>query len=169
MLLLPHRSVARISSCIFSTVFQSTAQEPNPSIFFFCSLLCHSLLTGCVSPLPRNKQARGQQEWEVGSTFQAAPLLSNHSGSKLVLCTSAQHPGLVMDPREELDGVHSRAFNLISFPLWFQEAKHKGEMATPRAVHSKQGGSAQACFAAPLCRQNAEQMLQPKSTQRAQS
>lgn len=51
-----------------------------------------------------------------------------------VLCTSAQHLGLVLQPREELDRVHSRVLNLISFPLWFQEAKHQGEVAIPRAV-----------------------------------
>jgi len=45
--------------------------------FLICSLLCRSLLKGCISPLLRNKQAQGQQEWEVGSTFQAAPPLSN--------------------------------------------------------------------------------------------
>lgn len=64
-----------------------------------------------------------------------------------VLCTSAQHPGLVMQPREELDRVHSRVLNLISFPLWFQEAKHEGEVQPVCASTARQWGSAQA----PLC------------------
>lgn len=142
MLFIPHRSVATISSCLFSTIFQSTAQEPNPSIFFICSLLCHSLPEGCVSPLLRNKQAQSQREWEVGSTFQAVPPLSNHKchqplpsvqpGRHLAQVPSIQ--GLPTQSGLGPDRIRGRMFNLASFPFWFQGAKQGGQTAAAGAV-----------------------------------
>lgn len=137
MLFIPHRSVARISSCLFSTIFQSIAQAPNPSIFLICSLLCPSLPKGCVSTLLRNKQAQGQWEWEVGSTFQAAPPLWIYKCHQPL---PSVQPGQRMCPasrpaaQEKPDRIRSRMFNLISFPFLFQGAKQGGRAGTPGAV-----------------------------------
>lgn len=58
---------------------------------------------------------------------------------------SAQHPDLPTQPRMGLDRIHSRMFNLISFPFWLQGAKlgGGGQTATSGAIqpaYSKVGG-----------------------------
>lgn len=104
----------------------------------------------CFSPPEKQTSTRsarvGGGKHIPGCSSSLKPQMPPNPAMLPVLCTSAQHPGLVMQQREELDRVHSRVLNLISFPLWFQEAKHEGEVATPRAVqpflctYSKAGG-----------------------------
>lgn len=151
MLFIPHRSVARISSCLFSTIFQSTAGEPNPSFFFIHSLLCHSLPKGCVSPLLRNKQARGQQEWYTGSTFQAAPPLSNHKCHQPLRLSSPdsiprQVPSIQASPCSPgwgWTGYAAGCLTASNFLFGYKKQNEAGQTATPGAVqpaYSKVGG-----------------------------
>lgn len=108
----------------------------------------------CFSPPEKQTSTRsarvGGGKNIPGCSSFLKPQMSPNPAILPVLCTTAQHPGLILQPGEELDRVHNRVFNLISFPLGFQGAKHEGETATPRTVQpvcaptARQAGSAQA-------------------------
>ena len=134
------------------------------------------LLKGCISPLLRNKQVRGQQEWAVGSTFQAAPLSNHKCHHPLPSVQPGQHltqvPSIQASPRSPgrgLTGYTAGCLTSSHFLFGFKE-QNRGVKQQPLEpcslpMHPRQsrGAPHKPRFAAPLLRQNAEWMLQPRS------
>lgn len=142
--------------------FKALHKSQTLQFFFFHLFLALSLPPDgmCFSPPEKQTSTRsarvGGGKHIPGCSSSPKPQMPPNPAIFPVLCTSAQHPGLVLQPREELDRVHSRVLNLISFPLWFQEAKQEGGVATPRAVQpacapkARQGGSGHASLCSSL-------------------
>lgn len=156
MLFIPHRSVARISSCLFSTIFQSTAREPNPLIFFL-SVPCFvapSPPEGMHFPPPEKQTSTrsagvGGGKHIPGCSSSLKPQMPPTPAvcpARPASRASAQHPSLPTQPGQGPDRIRSRMFNLISFPFWFQEAKQGESNGLPwsRAAcpcaHGEDGG-----------------------------
>lgn len=78
-----------------------------------------------------------------GCSSSLKPQMAPNPAILPVLCTSSQHPGLVLQPGEELNRVHNRVFNLISFLFCFKEQNTRVKWPPPElcspSVHPQQG------------------------------
>lgn len=97
-----------------------------------------------------------------GCSSSLKPQMAPNPAILPVLGTSSQHPGLILQPGEELNRVHNRVFNLISFLFCFKEQNTRVKWPPPElcslSVHPQQGRGVlhKPRFAAPLFRQNAD-------------